>query len=267
MEGHADIISMVHPSVLIGVPSFLVKLGDYLNKNHVDYHCFKKLICIGESLRNRDLQLTAIGKQLDELWPNAAHSTYAATETIVGFTECHETRCGGHPPADLVIAEVLDDNGNRVPDGEPGELTLTPLQVTGMPLIRFRTGDITFILPEPCPCGRGSIRIGPILGRKAQMLKMHGTTIYPGAFFNVLDSIPEISEYYMEVRGSAQSDEIAVFAACRPGYTVESLNIAGLLRGRVRIHVPVIQVSEEKAMHQVYGISRKPKRFFDYRTV
>ena len=264
LESHAEVISTLHPENLIGVPSFLAKLGQYLADNHIDGSCIRRLICIGEPARNRKMELTPLGTKLEGFWPGALHSTYASSEIVTSFTEC-STRCGGHPPADLAVVEILDEEGNRVPDGEPGEVTVTPLQVTGMPLVRFRTGDVSFIIPEPCPCGRGTLRLGPILGRKAQMLKVRGTTLFPGAFFNVLDAIPGVIEYYMEVRGTALSDEITICVACREGETPESLGVAEKLYGRTRIHVPVVAVDAAAVRQRVFGTSRKPVRFFDLR--
>ena len=264
IASHASILSMVHPEGIVGVPSFIAKLGQYLKDNGIDGSCVKRIVCIGEPIRTRDMKLTPLGQKLEEFWPGAVHSTYASSEIVTSFTEC-SARCGGHPPADLAIVEILDEKGNRVPDGVTGEVTVTPLQVSGMPLVRFRTGDISFIIPEKCSCGRNTLRLGPILGRKAQMLKVHGTTLFPGAFFNVLDGIDGVSEYYMEVSGSALSDEISMFVACKAGHTVESLNIREQLYNRTRIHVPVIGVSEEDARKRVFGVSRKPVRFFDLR--
>ena len=264
LESHAEVISTLHPENIIGVPSFLAKLGQYLADNHIDGSCIRRLVCIGEPARNRKMELTPLGTKLEGFWPGALHSTYASSEIVTSFTEC-SARCGGHPPADLAVVEILDEEGNRVPDGEPGEVTVTPLQVTGMPLVRFRTGDVSFISPEPCPCGRGTLRLGPILGRKAQMLKVRGTTLFPGAFFNVLDAIPGVIEYYMEVRGTALSDEITICVACREGETPESLGVAEKLYGRTRIHVPVVAVDAAAARQRVFGTSRKPVRFFDLR--
>ena len=264
LENHAEVISTLHPENLIGVPSFLAKLGQYLADNHIDGSCIRRLVCIGEPARNRKMELTPLGTKLESFWPGAVHSTYASSEIVTSFTEC-SARCGGHPPADLAVVEILDEEGNRVPDGEPGEVTVTPLQVTGMPLVRFRTGDVSFIIPEPCPCGRGTLRLGPILGRKAQMLKVRGTTLFPGAFFNVLDAIPGVTEYFMEVRGTGLSDEITICVACRDGETPESLGVAEKLYSRTRIHVPVVAVDAAAARQRVFGTSRKPVRFFDLR--
>ena len=264
LSSHAEIIEELRPETVVGVPSFLAKLGQYLSDNRIDSRCIKRLICIGEPIRTRTMEPTPLGRKLNEFWPNAVHSTYASSEIVTSFTEC-SAFCGGHPPADLAVVEILDEEGRRVPDGETGEVTVTPLQVAGMPLIRFRTGDISFILPEPCSCGRGTLRLGPILGRKAQMLKVRGTTLFPNAFFHVLDGIPEVAEYFMEVSGTALSDEITLYAACRDGATPEQLKLADRLYSRTRIHVPVRAISEEEARKRVFGVSRKPVRFFDLR--
>ena len=264
LESHAEVIRSLRPENIVGVPSFLAKLGQYLADRDIDGSCVRRLVCIGEPARNRKLEPTPLGAKLDGFWPGAVHSTYASSEIVTSFTEWSERR-GGHPPADLAVVEILDEAGNRVPDGEVGEVTVTPLQVAGMPLVRFRTGDVSFIIPEPCPCGRGTLRLGPILGRKAQMLKVRGTTLFPNAFFNVLDGIPEVVEYYMEVGGTALSDEITIFVACRDGAAPETLGIAEKLYSRTRIHVPVVAVDAAEARKRVFGVSRKPVRFFDLR--
>ena len=264
IESHAEIIDMVRPDAIVGVPSFLAKLGAYLEERGCDRSSVRTLICIGEPLRNRELALTPLGEKLERFFPGAAHSTYASSEIVTSFTEC-TARAGGHPPADFAVVEILDDDGRPLPPGEIGEVTVTPLQVTGMPLLRFRTGDISFQVPEErCRCGRNTMRLGPILGRKAQMLKMRGTTLFPSSFFSVLDGMPEVADYYMEVSGAALSDEVRIFAALRdPRCTAEF--VAEKLYQRVRIHVPVEIVDAAEAQRKIFGKSRKPVRFFDLR--
>ncbi len=264
LESHAEIMANVHPEAIVGVPSFLVKLGEYLVGNGYDLSSVRTLVCIGEPLRNRELKLTPLGERLERLFPGAAHSTYASSEMVTSFTEC-SARAGGHPPADIAVVEIVDEAGKPLAPGEVGEVVVTPLQVTGMPLLRFRTGDVSFQVPEEhCSCGRNTLRLGPILGRKAQMLKMRGTTLFPISFFSVLDEMEEVAEYYMEVSGTALSDEVKIFAAVKyPDCTAE--RIAAKLYGRVRIHVPVEIVTVESARAKVFGKSRKPVRFFDLR--
>ncbi|MBR4716759.1 MAG: phenylacetate--CoA ligase family protein, partial [Lentisphaeria bacterium] len=246
-------------------PSFLAKLGEYLAETGYDTSSVHTLVCIGEPLRTRDLELTPLGRKLDRHFPGAAHSTYASSEIVTSFTECSAC-AGGHPPADLAVVEIVDPDGHPLPPGKVGEVVVTPLRVTGMPLIRFRTGDVSFLIPEErCSCGRNTRRLGPILGRKAQMLKIRGTTLFPNSFFTVLDSLEDVADYYMEVSGSALSDEVRVFAAVRdPGCTAQF--ISEQLYKRIRIHVPVEIIPYEDARAKISRQSRKPVRFFDLRT-
>lgn len=263
MESHAEIIRNGQITAMVGVPSFLAKLGDYLQAQAIDARGIRHLICIGEPLRNRQMELTPLGARLEAYWPGAVFSTYASSEMVTSFTEC-SCRCGGHPPADLALVEIVDAEGTPLPPGQEGEVTVTPLQVTGMPLLRFRTGDISFQLPEPCPCGRRTLRLGPILGRQAQMLKVRGTTLFPGTFFHVLDEIAEIDTYYMEVSGHALSDQIDLYIALRSG-DLDSLNIREKLFAKTRLQVALHVITPAEARQKVFASSRKPVRFFDLR--
>lgn len=263
LESHAGIIRNEKPGAIVGVPSFLVKLGRYLQEGGMDCSSIRTLVCIGEPVRNRKMELTPLGEKLQAIWPDRFYSTYASSEIATSFTEC-SARCGGHPPGDLAIVEILNEQGQPVPAGQTGEVTVTPLQVTGMPLIRFRTGDIGFIIDENCSCGRNTLRISPILGRKSQMLKIKGTTLFPNSFFIVLDSIDSIADYYMEVSGSALSDEVELFVAFSRD-CADSAQISELLYAKTRLHIPIHTVSEAEAKARIYGSSRKPVRFFDLR--
>jgi len=264
LESHAEIMRLSRPDAIVGVPSFLAKLGEYLISTGYDSSSVRTLVCIGEPLRDRDLNLTPLGRKLERYFPGAAHSTYASSEIVTSFTECSAC-AGGHPPADLAVVEIVDPDGHPLPPGKVGEVVVTPLRVTGMPLIRFRTGDVSFLIPEErCACGRNTRRLGPILGRKAQMLKIRGTTLFPNSFFAVLDSLEDVADYYMEVSGSALSDEARVFAAVRdPGCTAQF--ISEQLYKRIRIHVPVEIIPLETARAKISRQSRKPVRFFDFR--
>jgi len=102
-----------------------------------------------------------------------------------------------------------------VPDGAVGELTATTFGVEAMPLIRYRTGDFAAIHRAPCRCGRNTPRIGPIVGRKHQKLKLKGTTIFPSALKTILDGTPGISSYAILARREASlGDAVEVKIAC-----------------------------------------------------
>ncbi len=263
LESHGDIIKHTKVTALVGVPSFLVKLGLFLKEQQIDISGIKHVICIGEPLYNKDMTRTPLACKLEEFWPGAVYSTYASSEAVTSFTECCE-RMGGHPAADLCIIEIIDDKGNPLPPGEIGEVVITPLQVTGMPLIRFKTGDLSFIIPEACQCGRNTPRLGPIFARKAQMLKVKGTTLYPSSFFHILDKIPEVDNYYMEVSGTGLSDEIDLYISFKNG-DLESCNVRKLLLSGTRVNVRLHEISPDMAYKKVFGSTRKPLRFFDLR--
>ena len=263
IESHAEIIETLHPTILVGVPSFLRHLGLALRERGTDLSRVRKLICIGEPVRDRDFVISGLGRQIQEIWQADVHSTYGSSEIVSSFCEC-ESLCGGHLLPDLACVEILDENGDPVPDGEPGELTLTTLQLTGMPLIRFRSGDITFKVSEPCACGRRSARIGPILGRKAQQLKCKGTTLYPQVLYSVLDTAPEVADYYILVTGENLSDRIEAHVALKtPGSGFQDLSER--LNAVCRMQIPIQVETAEAVRRQVFGVSRKPVRFVDRR--
>jgi phenylacetate-CoA ligase len=110
--------------------------------------------------------------------------------------DCHY-HDGIHYWADHLLFEIIDPvTGERLPDGELGELVITTLTKEGAPLIRYRTRDLTRLITEPCPCGSPFPRIDRILGRSDDMIKIKGVNIYPGQIEELLHRISGISSEY-----------------------------------------------------------------------
>lgn len=267
LESHTEIIDRLNPTVIVGVPSFLRKLGHFILDSGKDsaIKSIKKLVCIGEPIRDQHLQLTDTGQELEATWQANVYSTYASSESITSFCECDQGK-GGHLLPDLAHVEIINDDGDPVPSGTPGEVVMTPLGISGMPLLRFKTGDISFLIDEPCECGRNSVRLAPILGRKAQMLKIKGTTLYPNAIFSVLESIEEIEEYYINAKAESDlSDTVTIHTALK-GDSLTAENIENQLQARLRVKPKVIIEPANQIRQQVFNpSSRKPIRFFDKR--
>lgn len=267
LESHAEIIRRMNPTVIVGVPTFLRKLGLYLREKGMDAGktTVSKLVCIGEPLRDKRLKLLKIGDDMQNIWQAQAFSTYASSEIVTTFCECSAQQ-GGHLHPDLAIIEIVDDNGNVLSPGTIGEVVVTPIAVEGMPLIRFKTGDVSFLIDEPCSCGRFSPRLGPILGRKKQMMKVRGTTLYPQAVYSALEEIDSISEYYITVTSeSALSDNITIHAAVKDTSCTAEI-IQEKLQARLRVKPIIVITDEETIKQQVYtSKSRKPVRFLDRR--
>lgn len=267
VESHLEIIRRLKPSVLVGVPTFLLKLGKYLISQGIDPQGagVRKIVCIGEPIRDRSLAFLKAGEELEFIWGAKIYSTYASSETITSFCEC-TAQCGGHLHPDLAVVEVVDENGMPVPHGETGEVVVTPLGIEGMPLIRFRTGDIGFLLDGQCGCGRNSLRLGPILGRMKQMMKVKGTTIYPESIYAVLDTIPGVSEYFVTASSDYDlSDQVKVYVAVNNRECTENI-ILDKLQASLRVRPEVIITSEETVNRwRNAGNSRKLVRFIDER--
>jgi phenylacetate-CoA ligase len=267
LESHLDIVLRLHPTTIVGVPTLILKLAQFLISRGVDPRgtTVNKLICIGEPIRDRSMGLLRVGAMIEELWGARAFSTYASSETITSFCEC-VCQCGGHLHPELAIIEIVNDEGLSLPVGEVGEIVITPLNMEGMPLLRYRTGDVSFLIDSPCECGRSSPRIGPILGRKQQMMKFLGTTLFPNAIYAALDEIAGITEYAVEVTGNYDlSDIVKVYVAANDS-SLSCGIISERLQARLRVRPEVIFAGEEEIKKMINpGVSRKINRFLDRR--
>ncbi|HEY6143023.1 MAG TPA: AMP-binding protein [Flavobacterium sp.] len=263
-----DSILKYKPTHLITVPSFLLKLIEYAELNNIDYNnCgIKGAICIGESLRNQDFSMSILSKKITDKWNIKLFSTYASTEMSTAFTEC-EHSIGGHHHPELIIVEVLDKHNNPVKEGESGELTFTTLGIEAMPLVRFKTGDIVQLHHEPCGCGRNTLRVGPVIGRKKQMIKYKGTTLYPPAMIDVLSHFDTIENYIIEIStNDLGTDEIVLKIAVKQESEDILHKIKDHFRAKLRV-TPKIEFTNKAILQKlVYNpMSRKPIHFFDNR--
>ena len=263
-----DTINRISPDAIVCVPSFIMKIIQYAEEHGIDYRnsSIKRAVCIGENLRNEDYSLSTLGAKIHEKWGIKLYSTYASTEMGTSFCECGAGK-GGHHHPELIICELLDVNDNVVHEGEPGELTVTTLGVEGMPLLRFKTGDMACFHYEPCSCGRTSMRISPILGRKKQMIKLKGTTLYPAAIYDVLNNIDYVESYVVEVStNELGTDALTVYVGCREKGDEIIKEMKDSFRAKLRVAPEIIVKSVEEVRNIEYPeMSRKPVRFVDKR--
>lgn len=263
-----DSILKYKPTYLITVPSFLLKLIEYAEAHNIDYNNsgIKGAVCIGESLRNQDFSLGTLSGKINEKWNIKLFSTYASTEMSTAFTEC-EHAIGGHHHPELIIVETLDDNNKPISDGEPGELAFTTLGIEAMPLVRFKTGDIVKLHNEPCECGRNTLRVGPVIGRKQQMIKYKGTTLYPPAMNDVLSGFDNIESHIIEIStNELGTDEIVIKLAVKEQSETFLREIKDHFRAKLRV-TPKIEFTTKEILNPMIfnPMSRKPIYFFDNR--
>lgn len=263
-----ETILRLKPTVIVAVPSFILKLVQFAKEHNINLEAtsVKKAICIGENIRNQDCTLNILGKKITESWNIQLYSTYASTEMQTAFTECSAGK-GGHNRPELLITELLDENNKPVSANVPGEVTVTTLGVEGMPLIRYKTGDICMYFDEPCSCGRNSLRLSPILGRKKQMIKFKGTTLYPSAIFDMLNDMKEVQDYVVEVQSNEVGlDEVVIYLVTADNTTENDHKIRAYLQARLRVSPFIKYISAEEIKRMQFPeVSRKAIKFIDRR--
>ncbi|MFN3383954.1 MAG: phenylacetate--CoA ligase family protein [Archaeoglobaceae archaeon] len=195
-------------TVIACTPSYMLYMAEFAEK-------------MGTSIRDTKLRIGIFGaepwseetrKRIEEKTGITAYDVYGTSE-LSGplFTECIE-REGLHIWADHFLIEVIDPKtGERVDEAERGELVVTTLSKEAMPLIRWRTGDITVMETEKCNCGRTHPRIMRILGRSDDMLIVRGVNVFPSQVEHVLMQIPELGEHYMIILDRVENlDEMTI---------------------------------------------------------
>jgi len=265
-----SMIERLQPSAIVSVPSFLKRVADYSKQRGIDLgqSTVRKLICIGEPVRIPEGGLTPLGSHLASAWRAHVFSTYGITELAASLCECSAGK-GGHLHPQILHVEILDDAGRPAPDGREGQLVATTIGVQAMPLIRFATGDITFLNRQRCDCGLWTPRIGPILGRKDQSMKIKGTTVYPAAVQRALLGLEQVIDYIMIATAPTPlSDELEILIAWRGDPADAEVVIRERLRGELKVS-PSVRLTTPQEI-QSLGDSkelRKQRVFLDRRNL
>ena len=181
--------------------------------------------------------------------------------------ECEHKR-GMHLWEDNYIMEIVDpSNGEVLPEGERGELVLTTLCREAMPILRYRTRDITSIIPQPCPCGRTHRRLNRITGRSDDMLIVRGVNIYPQQIEQVLMSIPQIGRNYLiQLEGlDEMTVKVELAAGGFDGQVEHLVHLQNEIAGRLRAEILTKPKVELLAPGTLPVSEGKAKRVIDNR--
>ena len=248
-------------TVLTATSSYALLLAEEIQKRGLqDKICLKKGVIgserWGQKIRER------ISKELGiELY-----DIYGLTEIYgpgIGISCCHDN--GMHIWDDYVYLEIIDPaTGKNVPDGQFGEIVLTTLVKEGAPLIRYRTHDISRILPGDCPCGQSYPRIDVISGRSDDMMKIKGVNVFPKQIEEVLATFPELSsEYQIRLSHLEGKDTMRIYVETTGD--VDFLGIAKQIAAAVRSKIgftPLVKVVEIGILPRS---EKKTKRVIDER--
>ena len=178
-------------------PSYALHLVEVIKEHGVNPHDLN----IKKAYLGAEPYSEGVRNKIQEQWGMEAYNSYGMSEMNgpgVAFECTH--RNGMHLWEDFYIMEVIDpETEEPLPDGEEGELILTHVGREAMPIIRYRTRDLTRIMPEPCACGRTHRRIERIKGRTDDMLIIGGVNVFPSQIETVLMKIPEVGNNYQIV--------------------------------------------------------------------
>ncbi len=262
-----DSIERFKPNYLVAVPSFLLKMIEYAEANNIDYKnsSVKAAVCIGEPLRDIHNNLNALGKKITDHWNIELFSTYASTEMATSFTEC-VLHTGNHIKPELIYTEVLDELGGPVKVGEIGELVITTLKVETMPLLRFATGDMVSYTNEICKCGRNTMRLSPVLGRRKQHIKYKGTSLYPQHIIDVLMEIKWVSNFIIMVEKDEMGMDLLSVKVSDSISEQELLLLKQHFQTKLQV-IPQIDLLADNEINELKHPvgSRKPVMFLDLR--
>ncbi|MBO4444369.1 MAG: phenylacetate--CoA ligase [Bacteroidaceae bacterium] len=183
-------------TALHAVPSYVTRLYEVMQDQGIDPRRDTKLrvLAIGAEPHSEEQR-----KRIEDMLGVKAYNSFGMSEMCgpgVGF-ECQEQN-GLHFWEDYYIVEIVNpDTLEPVPDGEVGELVLTTLNREAMPLLRYRTRDLTRVLGRTCPCGRNHVRLDRMRGRSDDMMVLRGVNIFPIQIEKILMQYPELGSNYL----------------------------------------------------------------------
>lgn len=196
-------------TVVHATPSYLLHMHDVMREEGFRPEDFAlKKAYIGAEPHSEDIR-----KKIESLYGIDAYNSYGLSE-MNGPGLAFECVCknGMHLWEDSYIGEIIDPQTlEPLPDGERGELVLTILERNGMPILRYRTRDLTRFIPEPCPCGRTHRRLERMTGRSDDMLIINGVNVFPSQIEEVIMKMPEIgNNYLIRVQKQGPLDKLTV---------------------------------------------------------
>lgn len=249
-------------------PSYALYMTEEIRKRNIDMNNIKlKVGIFGAEPWTDNMR-----KELEEKLQIKAYDIYGLTEIsgpgVGGECEC---QCGTHLWEDLFYPEIVDpETLQPVAPGEKGELVFTTLDKWGMPMIRYRTRDLTCLNYEKCACGRTAVRMSKIMGRSDDMMIIRGVNVFPSQVESILLEFPEYEPYFfIEVDRVNNTDTFVIQVEVKPEYYTDQINQLVKLRQRLASRIqsvigiqPDIKIVEPNTIERSTG---KAKRAIDHR--
>ena len=199
-------------TLLVATPSYALRLAEVAREMGVDP---KTDLNVKIGLVGSELLTDAMRDEMHKYWGEdmLVTSNYGMSELMgPGVSGECEYLCGMHINEDYFLPEIINpETGEVLPAGEKGELVITCIKKEGIPLIRYRTKDITRLIYEPCKCGRTTVRMENLSGRSDDMLKIRGVNVFPSQIEEVILSVEELGPHYeIIVERDGYTDKLTV---------------------------------------------------------
>jgi phenylacetate-CoA ligase len=199
-------------TVIVCTPTYALHLAEVATNLGIDLH--SSPIRIGIHAGEPGASLPNVKRAIESAWGATCFDHAGATEAGAWAFDCEAQTGAIHLNEAEFIFEVIDpETGSSIGERRVGELVITNLGRAGMPVLRYRTGDLVELITEPCACGRTFARIkGGVLGRVDDMIIVRGVNLYPSAIDDLIRSVAGVSEYEVNIRRVAGLDDLLIRA-------------------------------------------------------
>lgn len=255
-------------TALACTPSYALYMAEEIRKQGLNINNFKLKV----GVFGAEPWTNAMRQELEDKLHIKAYDIYGLTEIsgpgVGGECECQD---GTHLWEDLFYPEIIDPvTLQPVEPGQKGELVFTTLDKWGMPMIRYRTRDLTYLNYEKCACGRTAVRMGKILGRSDDMMIIRGVNVFPSQVESILLEFPEYEPYFLiEVDRINNTDTFDIQVEVKPEFYTDQVNEVVKLRQRLTARIqsvigiqPNIKIVQPNTIERSTG---KAKRAIDHR--
>lgn len=232
-------------TVLVCTPTYALRLAEVAEGLALDLRssAIRTTINAGEP----GASVESVKRCIEQAWGATCFDHAGATEVGPWAFDCQAQSGSIHLNELEFIFEVIDaQTGEAVEEGTRGELVVTTLNRPGMPVLRYRTGDLVELTPNACACGRTLARIkGGVLGRADDMMIVRGVNLYPSAIDNLLRALPSIIEYEVEIKRIAGMDDLLLKIETHHGEPFSQVKqaVLGAFRSQLNIRVSVEQAA------------------------
>ena len=257
-------------TLLVATPSYALRLAEVAREMGVDP---AKDLSVRIGLVGSELLTDAMREEMHKVWGKdmLVTSNYGMSELMgPGVSGECEHLCGMHINEDYFIPEIINpETGEVLPAGEKGELVITCIYKEALPLIRYRTKDITRLYYEPCKCGRTTCRMENLSGRSDDMLKIRGVNVFPGQIEEVILSVPELGPHYeivVEREGYMDKLTIRVELLHETDSFKELERIASVTRNKLRVILGLDAKVMLESPNTLQRFEGKAKRIKDLRS-